>query len=235
LRLIVGPDARSAARLAADELARACRQAVALRGRALIAVSGGETPWLMLEEFVARDLPWASIHVAQVDERCAPRDDERRNLTRLEALLLRPGPLPASQLLAMPVEMLDLDGAAKAYESRLAGLGGSPLCLDLVHLGLGADGHTASLVPGDPVLSATDRDVGVAGPYLGLRRMTLTLRALSAARERLWLVTGAGKAQRLAELLSGTGEAPSVRVARHAATVVADLAAAPVSLAQRPA
>lgn len=225
MRLIVGNDARAAAHLAAEELARACRQAVAERGRALIAVSGGETPWLMIEDLAARNLPWTSIHVAQVDERCAPRGDAHRNLGRLEELLVGSGPLAAAQLLAMPVEAEDLEAAAQNYASRLALCGGCPPVFDVVQLGLGEDGHTASLVPGDAVLQVDDRDVALTAPYRGLRRMTLTLRALSRARERLWLVTGAAKADRLAELLDGRGEAPSVRVTRSAAVVVADRAA----------
>jgi 6-phosphogluconolactonase len=226
VRLIVGEDPRSAAELAAAELERVCLAAVARRGRALIAVSGGETPWLMLEEFARLELPWDSIHVAQVDERCVPRGDPRRNFGRIETLLVQPGRLPAANLLAMPVESPDLAAAALDYASRLVALAGPPLRIDMVQLGLGTDGHTASLVPGDPVLAVDDRDVALSGPYQGLRRMTLTLRALSAARERLWLVTGAAKAQRLKELLAGRGDAPSVRVCPQCTTVVADRAAA---------
>jgi 6-phosphogluconolactonase len=226
LRLTVGADAWSAARLAADELARACLAAVASRGRALIAVSGGQTPWRMIADLAARDLPWGSIHVAQVDERCVPRGDARRNLTQLEELLVRRGPLAASNLLALPADAVQPEAAAADFERRLADEFGRPLRFDLVQLGLGMDGHTASLVPGGSVLSIADRDVAVTEPYEGLRRMTLTLGALDRARERLWLVTGSAKAQRLAQLLAGRGDIPAVRVSRHATTVVADAAAA---------
>jgi 6-phosphogluconolactonase len=227
VRLIVGADAAAAARLAAAEIAAACIAAVASRGHALVALSGGETPGPMIEAFGSLDLPWHSICVAQVDERCVPRGDPRRNLRRIEEALVRNGRLPAANLLAMPVEETDLEAAAADYALRLVALAGAPLRIDLVQLGLGADGHTASLVPGDPVLAVDDRDVALSGTYQGLRRMTLTLRALSAARQRLWLVTGDAKTTRLGELLAGEGDAPSVRVAAGNTTVVADRAAAP--------
>lgn len=227
MRLIRAATPADAAALAAEEIASACRRVVAARGTAVIAVSGGATPWRMLERFRAFDLPWKHIHVAQVDERVAPRGDPRRNLTRLEQLLVAEGPLSPAHLLAMPVEAHDLEAAAAAYQRQLQALAGQPLALDLVQLGLGTDGHTASLVPGDPVLAVSDRDVALSGEYQGLRRMTLTYPALARARERLWLVTGADKAERLADWLAGdrSSDAPASRVPRADSTLVADLAA----------
>jgi len=225
--LIRAADAAAAAAIAADEIADACRRAVAARGQAVIAVSGGETPWLMLEHLRTRDLPWDRIHVAQVDERVAPRGDPRRNLTRLERILVDEGPLPRGQLLAMPVEAGDSGVAAMEYQRRLETVAGRPLTLDLVQLGLGTDGHTASLLPGDPVLEVIDRDVATSLPYQGQPRMTLTYPALDRARRRLWLVTGATKAASLAGLLAGdpASDAPASRVSRADAVVVADEAA----------
>lgn len=227
MRLIRATDAEDAARLAASEIATACRLAVAERGRAVVAVSGGETPWGMLRELRLLPLPWAQVHVAQVDERVAPRGDPRRNLARLEQLLVADGPLPPANLLAMPVEDADPPRAAARYQRRLTELAAGPPVLDLVQLGLGGDGHTASLVPGDPVLEIVDRDVALSGEYQGLRRMTLTFPVLDRARRRLWLVTGAAKAARLAELLAGRSEddAPATRVNRADSVVVADEAA----------
>jgi 6-phosphogluconolactonase len=227
VRLIVGADPADAARLAADEVARACVAAVTARARALVAFSGGETPWLMLQSLRERELPWRSIHVTQVDERVAPAGDARRNLTRLVDLLIRGGPLPEGNLWPMPVEDEPLDAAAASFQARLEAEFGRPVGFDLVQLGLGTDGHTASLVPGDPVLRVDDRDVAVSRLYQGTLRMTLTFPALSRARERMWLVTGASKAARLQELLAGGGAVPSVRVSREHATVIADAAAAP--------
>jgi 6-phosphogluconolactonase len=224
VHLIATADAAAAALAAAEEIAAACREAVAARGRALIAVSGGETPWRMLEQLRGLDLPWEKIHVAQVDERIAPRGDPRRNFTRLAGILVREGPLPVRQLLAMPVEADDVDAAAAGYQQLLERVGGTPLRIDLVQLGLGGDGHTASLVPGDPVLEVADRDVATSAEYQGLRRMTLTYPAIDRARRRLWLVTGAAKAARLAELLDAASAdaAPSVRVSRAETCAVAD-------------
>jgi 6-phosphogluconolactonase len=226
MQVIRTADAAAAAARAADEIAAACREAVSVRGAALIAVSGGETPWRMLEELCARDLPWDRVHVAQVDERIAPRGDPRRNLARLEQILVVAGPLPRANLLAMPVDDADPAQAAGDYQHLLESHGGKPLQLDLVHLGLGSDGHTASLVPGDPVLEVHDRDVAVTNEYQGLRRMTLTLPALGRARRRLWLVSGAAKAARLQQLLAGAADIPAVQVPRDAALVICDAAAA---------
>jgi len=220
--VIRAADATEAAALAAREIATTCHRAVAGRGHAVIAVSGGETPWRMLERLRELELPWAHIHVMQVDERVAPSGDPRRNLTRLERILVTDGPLPPRNLLAMPVDVSDLERATGEHQRQLEALAGEPMVLDLVQLGLGTDGHTASLVPGDPVLEVADRDVALSGAYQGRRRMTLTLPALNRARQRLWLVTGPGKAERLRDLLAGTGDAPAARVARSDTLVVAD-------------
>lgn len=224
-------DAESAAALAAAVIAAACREAIAERGLAAIALSGGETPWRMLEKLRTLTLPWSSVLVAQVDERIAPHDDASRNLTRMERILVAEGPLPPANLLAMPVEDPDTEAACAGYQQRLESLVGRPPVLDLVQLGLGTDGHTASLVPGDPVLEIRDRDIAVTGLYHGQRRMTLTLPALARARTRLWLVTGAAKSARLGELLDGNGDIPALRLPRERTDVVADAAA----LGTRPA
>lgn len=228
MRLIVADDAGHAARLAAEEIANSCRAATAARGRAVIALSGGSTPLAMLGGLARAPLAWDETFVTQVDERCVPSDDARRNLRSLRAVLVEQGPLAVAHLLAMPVEEDDLDAAAERHAGALRAMtavaGG---CLDLVQLGLGSDGHTASLVPGDTVLAVRDRDVAVTAAYGGTRRMTLTYRVLNAARSRLWLVTGEGKRAALADLLRGTGASPAVQVARDHSTVIADRAAAP--------
>lgn len=228
MRLTVAADAAAAAELAAAEMTRACAAAVAARGRAIVAVSGGTTPWLMLRRFAQADLSWASIYVAQVDERCVARNDARRNVTQLQQILVNDGPLPAANLLPMPADAADLDRAAERYSAMLAESTGPSTTLDLVQLGLGSDGHTASLVPDDPVLDVTDRNAAITAPYQDTRRMTLTYPVLSGARERLWLVTGARKAAALADLLTGRGNAPASRVAREHSVVIADMAAAHV-------
>ncbi len=226
MKLEVLPDADAAAARAAARLAEAAREAIAARGRFVFAVSGGHSPWVMLRALAGEPLPWERVHVFQVDERVAPAGDPDRNLTRLKESLLSRAPLPEANVHAMPVESTDLDAGAAAYAKTLEGVCGSPPALDLVHLGLGPDGHTASLVPGDPVLAVADRDVALTGVYMGHRRMTLTYPVLDRARSVLWLVTGAEKAAVLPRLLRGDPAIPAGRVHATDALIVADRAAA---------
>jgi 6-phosphogluconolactonase len=220
-------DAEAVAREAAAFIAAEAREAVAARGRFIVAVSGGHTPWQMLRIMATEDVPWKSIHVAQVDERVAPAGDPDRNLTHLRQTLLAHAPLRPEQVLAMPVESPDLEAAAALYASMLRDIAGSPPVLDLAHLGLGPDGHTASLVPGDPVLEVTDADVAVTGSaYQGRRRMTLTYPMLNRSRRILWLVTGSEKVDMLARLRAGDRSIPAGRVSQDRAVVLADRAAA---------
>lgn len=226
MRLEILPDADAAASRAAARLAEAARAAVAARGRFVFAVSGGHSPWVMLRAFGGEPLPWGKIHVFQVDERVALAGDPDRNLTHLKESLLSRAPLPEANVHAMPVEAADLEAAARDYARELERFAGSPPALDVVHLGLGPDGHTASLVPGDPVLSVTDRDVAPTAAYMGRRRMTLTYPVLDRARSVLWLVTGPEKAPVLPRLMKGDRSIPAGRVNSDHADVIADAAAA---------
>lgn len=224
-------DATQVARRGAELLVESVREAVAARGVCRLAVSGGATPWEMLRRFAEADLPWDALHLFQVDERVAPPGDPHRNLTHLRESLAA-APRPPAQLHPMPVERADLAAAAADYARELSGGGDSPAALDLVHLGLGADGHTASLVPGDPVCDVEDRDVAVTGgPYQGYRRMTLTFRALRHADRVLWLVTGGAKGPALARLGAGDPTIPAGRVPRARAVLLADRAAHDASTA----
>jgi 6-phosphogluconolactonase len=226
MKIEVLADADAVARAAAAFVAADARTAVAARGRFVFAVSGGHTPWAMLRALAAEDVPWAAVHIVQVDERVAPVGDPDRNLTHLQASLLSHAPLPPGQIHGMPVNDPDLPAAAERYAQTLRGVAGTPPVLDLAHLGLGPDGHTASLVPGDPVLNVADADVALAGPYQGRRRMTLTYPMLNRARRILWLVTGADKVDMLARLRDGDPSIPAGRVRQDQATVLADRAAA---------
>jgi 6-phosphogluconolactonase len=215
--------ARTAARcVATDAIA-----AVAARGNFVMAVSGGHTPWIMLRALASEALPWEHMHVVQVDERVAPIGNADRNLTHLQESLLHHSPIRPEQIHAMEVDSLDLEAAAEQYASTLCSIAGSPPTLDLVHLGLGPDGHTASLVPGDPVLSVTDRDVSLTGVYQGRRRMTLTYPIINRARRILWLVTGSEKVSTLTRLLKGDASIPAGRIREDRALLFADRAAAP--------
>ena len=219
-------DADAVAREAAAIIAAEARGAVAARGRFVMAVSGGHTPWQMLRAMAEEDVPWKGVHVAQVDERVAPAGDPDRNLTRLRESLLAHAPLRPEQVYPMPVELPDLEAAAAQYAATLQDIAGSPPVLDLAHLGLGPDGHTASLVPGDPVLAVADRDVALTGVYMGRRRMTLTYPVLNRSRRILWLVTGSEKVDMLARLRAGDRSIPAGRVSQDRAVVLADRAAA---------
>jgi 6-phosphogluconolactonase len=180
----------------------------------------------MLRALAGEDVPWAGVHVCQVDERVAPDRNPDRNLTHLRESLLQHAPLRPDQVHAMAVETADLQAAARQYALALQEIGGSPPVLDLVHLGLGPDGHTASLVPGDPVLDVTDVDVALTGVYQGRRRMTLTYPMLNRARRVLWVVTGGEKVEMLRRLRDGDVTIPAGRVQRRRALVLADRAAA---------
>lgn len=230
--LDVFDDADAVARAAVATIAAEACAAVAARGHFTMALSGGRTPWIMLRALADEDVPWKRVHLVQVDERVAPAGHRDRNLTHLHESLLPHAPISAEQIHAMPVESTDLDAAAAQYEQILREIAGSPPMLDLVHLGLGPDGHTASLVPGDPVLEVMDRDVAVTEAYQGRRRMTLTYPALNRARRVLWVVTGHDKADMLRRLRDGDVSIPAGRIQRDQALVLSDRAAA-VSLSVR--
>ncbi|MFI5339308.1 MAG: 6-phosphogluconolactonase [Candidatus Methylomirabilales bacterium] len=224
LEVLANPEA--VAQKAAALIAAEARAAVAARGRFLLAVSGGRTPWIMLWALASEDIPWVGVHVCQVDERVAPDGHLDRNLTHLRDSLLSQAPLRPEQLHAMPVEEEDLAAGATRYARTLQELAGFPPVLDLAHLGLGPDGHTASLVPGDAVLDVTDADVALTGVYQGRRRMTLTYPVLNRARRILWPVTGGEKAGMLARLRAGDESTPAGRVRHDQALVLADQTAA---------
>jgi len=213
--LVIVHDAASLATRAASFVKERAGAAVAESGRFAFAVSGGKTPWAMFTQLAGEEVPWKAMEIFQVDERVAPDGDPDRNLTHLHQSL---GEAPA-RVLAMPVEDPDLEEAASAYSELL------PDRFDLVHLGLGPDGHTASLVPGDPVLEVSDRLVAVTLPYQEHRRMTLTYPALARAEEILWLISGEDKRDALAMLLAGDTSIPAGRVQARHSTILADSSA----------
>jgi 6-phosphogluconolactonase len=219
-------DFEEVAQRAATFTAGEARAAVAARGRFVMAVSGGRTPWIMLRALAEQPVPWADVHIVQVDERVAPEGHPDRNLTHLRESLLAHCPLRPEHVHAMPVQSTGLASASADYAAMLWQIAGTPAVLDLAHLGLGPDGHTASLVPGDPVLDVTDADVAVTEPYQGRRRMTLTYPMLDRARRIVWLVTGREKAEMLARLYDADRSIPAGRVRQEQAVVLADQEAA---------
>ena len=226
MKIDVLADADKVARKAAAIIAAQARSAVGERGRFVMAVSGGRTPWQMLRALADEDVPWGAVYMVQVDERIAPAGHSDRNLTHLLENLLGHTPLCPEHIYPMPVEDIDLAGGAARYAMTLKEIAGSPPLLDLVHLGLGADGHTASLVSGDPVLNVADADVAITGIYHGRRRMTLTYPMLNRARHILWVVNGTEKAQMLVRLCDGDISIPAGRIRQDTALILADRAAA---------
>ena len=224
--------AESVARTAATMIAVEARAAEVARGRFVMALSGGHTPWLMLRALAMTDMPWHAVHVVQVDERAVPAEHPERNFTHIRDSLLRTVPMHREQIHAMPVESDDLECAATLYGATLRKIAGSPPVLDLVHLGMGADGHTASLIPQDPVLRYVYSDVAVTGEYRGRRRMTLTYPIINRSRQILFVVTGGEKAMMLSRLMDGDDTIPAGRVRREGTVVIADRAAARYITAQ---
>lgn len=214
--LEVHSDPSSVAKAGAKYVTSSARAAVTATGGFRFAVSGGHTPWAMFAQLAKIDMPWPDTEIFQVDERVAPRDDPERNLFHLLECVGE----SAVEIIPMPVEAADLDAAADTYARRL------PARFDLVHLGLGRDGHTASLVPGDPVLEVTDRLVSPCrSTYQGHNRLTLTYPALARAQQLMWLVTGRDKREALERLLTGDTGIPAGRVEAEASLILADAAA----------
>lgn len=198
----VRADAPSAARDAANYVAHVARTAISSRRVFHLAVSGGSTPALMLRALASRSVDWASVHVWQVDERVAPDGDDARNAVALQRELVARAPIPKANVHLMDVTARDLAGAARRYAAVLP-------AFDLVHLGLGDDGHTASWPPDQPAVRIAPGLVTMTATYRGVRRMTLTADALRQARHVLWLVCGSDKRQVLRRVLDGDTTLPA--------------------------
>lgn len=221
MNLDVYPTKSAAANAAAAAIAQLLAAAVATRGSATIAFSGGRTPAPMVHQLATLPVPWESVHLFQVDERAVPSDDPARNWTQLLPLAAQ---IPRAHRHPMPVEVDDAD---TSYAKELAAVTGRPVVLDVVHLGLGADGHTASLIPDDPVVDEVGHEVSWVNAYGGHRRLSLTLPVLNRARHQVWLVAGADKAEALHNMAQDRSLSPAARAASGAtATVFADVAAA---------
>jgi 6-phosphogluconolactonase len=226
MKLRILPTAAQAARGAANHIAELARSAVSERHAFTIALSGGTTPLAMFDHLIAADMPWRHAHLFQTDERVAPQGDPDRNLTSLDERLISKVPLAEDQVHLMPVDGGDIVADSASYERTLCRVAGMPPVLDIVHLGLGADGHTASLVPGDRVVNVRDREVAFTEAYQGRCRMTLTVPALSRARNLVWLVCGSAKAGAVLRLLIADPAIPAGRIQLDRATLFVDQDAA---------
>jgi 6-phosphogluconolactonase len=225
MRIETFADADAVARRTAEVIADAARHGIRLHGRAVLAFSGGSTPAPMLERLARMDLRWNATHIVQVDERVAPDGHADRNWTMITNSLLAGANIPPALLHPMPVTDDDLDAAAERYARHLQIVCGVPPIADVVHLGIGEDGHTASLVPDDPALDVRNRWVAVAGPYQGRMRMTMTYPTINAGRLLVWQITGAAKAAAVRRGLQGTG-VPASKIRRRDVVVIATREAA---------
>jgi 6-phosphogluconolactonase len=211
---------------AASRVSAILREAVHRRGRATVAFSGGSAAASLFAGLAAAEVPWSSVDILQVDERVAPARHPERNLAVLDTGLLAHIDVPEHRIHPMPVEDADLDTAAERYTELLRAVTGPDLSLDLIHLGLGTDGHTASLAPGSALLAADAPPVAVTPPFHGRRRMTLTQPTLSAARNVLWLVSGGEKAAVVRRLVDGDLALPATSIRPVRARLLLDTAAA---------
>jgi 6-phosphogluconolactonase len=225
MELQILPDAQAVAQKATQIIAELAQERIRLTGKFSFAVSGGSTPWKVLRQLADAALNWESVELFQVDERIAPAGDAQRNLTQITQNLLDHSALSLEQIHAMPVEQTDIESAAESYAQQLIKLCGNPPQLDLIHLGLGEDGHTASLLPGDPARKSQEL-VTITSEYQGLRRMTMTYPVINAAQRRLWIVTGANKQSMLERLYQGDDSIPAGLVERNHAIILADQNAA---------
>lgn len=227
MQIDIHEDGDAVAAAGARFVVEAAGRAIAARGVFTFAVSGGRTPWQMMATLASAGLDWGKVHLFQVDERIAPAGDPDRNLTHLQESLLAHVVVPAGNVHAMAVEADDPEAAARAYAADLARIAGTPAVLDLIHLGLGPDGHTASLVPADGVLEVRDRDVAITTTaYQGRHRMTLTYPVLDRARAILWLIDGEAKAPMLPRVKAGDPTIPAGRVRNPSSTAIVDRGAA---------
>lgn len=230
MNIEVVADAETLADRAVEVIVRAAMQAIEERGLFVWAVSGGTTPRRMLELLRdRRDIDWGRVHLCQVDERLAPDGDVDRNASMLDEALLTDDFLEHNQpagVWLMPVTASDPEQAADEYAETLDALAGHPLIFDLIQLGMGSDGHTASLIPGDPILTVVDRDVALTGEYQGRRRMSLTWPVLDRAKELLWVVGGESKREAVVQFLANDPSIPATLPTQARATVLLDAAAA---------
>jgi 6-phosphogluconolactonase len=216
--ILVAPSITKLAEDAADEIRAIAAASIAQRGRFRIALAGGSTPRAIYPRLVT-GIDWTRTDVFFGDERAVPPDDAQSNYRMARETLLEPARVPPANVFRWRAEAADLDAAAREYEQALRARGAPPW-LDLALLGLGPDGHTASLFPNTTALGVEDRlAVAVDVPAMATRRLTLTYPALISATHVMFLVTGAEKRGPLADVLRPASSLPAARIVHRAARV----------------
>lgn len=227
----------------AELLAQAIEAALGQRGRCLLVLSGGSTPRPVFDELALMDLRWERVMLLQADERLAPDGSPDRNLTQQQEAFEGCGatwlPLPVDRLLKAAAASSDgeslLDRRPPAgvvaeilgdFNARLVEFADEPPVVDIAQLGIGTDGHTASLLPGDPALDELRRYVALTGLYQGHRRLTMTRPVFDRARLVVWLARGHEKAEPLGRLLTGDLSIPAGIIRPRQSVIVADSDAA---------
>jgi len=225
MKTVIFPKAADVASASADYLAEQITATLGTKATFSMAISGGRTPWEMLRHLAQAELPWERVHLFQVDERIAPEGHADRNLTQLLQAIAGTEMATRLHSYPMPVNEANLVLAAQQYADTLWQITGDG-CLDLIHLGLGTDGHTASLIPGDPVCAEQQLDIACTTyPYQERLRMTMTYPLLNRAKKLLWIVTGSEKREMLQQLLKQNHNIPAGKVAQTAAVGYVDQAA----------
>lgn len=210
------------AKEAASYIADRIRENIARKGHFTFAISGGRTPWAMIKELAKEDLPWEKTFLFQVDERIAPDTHPDRNLTQLFKVIEGSKLVLRLNIFPMRVNAEDLSEACADYESHINRMTGNGK-LDLIHLGIGTDGHTASLVPDDPILEVMEKGVDITGnAYQGRLRMSLTYPLINQAEKILWVITGEEKAEMLNRLLHKDQSIPAGKIDQHHAIVLTE-------------
>ncbi len=225
---IASKNTATAESAAAQFIAARLAAAIAGRGQATLAISGGRTPWGLLTRLAGHALDWKAVRLFQVDERIVAADDAARNWKHFlrTALATR---IPSTNHHPMPVEIADAKQAASQYAQLLIRHCGRPPALDVVHLGIGADGHTASLFAGDALLQERQRLVGVSAIYDGHARLSMTLPVLNHAGCIVWYVTGTERKHSVSRLFAADPDIPASQVKRTHAVCFTDLEAAPAT------
>ncbi|HET6628625.1 MAG TPA: 6-phosphogluconolactonase [Woeseiaceae bacterium] len=224
MKIRVTADADELALQAAAWIGEQARTAIAEREIFSLALSGGRGPHGLFEALAREKIDWRRVHLFQVDERAAPLESPERNFRAIVSLLVDRVSIPCEQLYPMPVAGKDLEAGAADYAATLERVLGAGRVLDLVHLGLGEDGHTASLLPGDPACES-GAPVIVSREHEGFRRLSLNYQLLSGARQRCWFVTGAAKSEVLMRALDGDPGIPAGRIERQGTWFFVDQAA----------